>query len=95
MLPSLPGHTWRFSTADQLRHQYPVDARPDGEGLITAACNQLAHAGRIESPGAGPEPHCPRCLTAVTAGDADRIERNQAAHARAQQDELRDGTFNV
>lgn len=96
VLPSLPDHTWRYSTADDLRHQYPVDAQPDGEGLITAACDQLAFAHLTRLPTASAvEAHCPDCLVLTTADAAHRIAEAGEAGARAQQTALQDGTYNV
>jgi len=95
VLPSLPGHTWRYSAADQLRHQYPVDAQPDGEGVITAACDRLAFAHRVDGPRSAAEPHCPDCLIATMADDAARVEQEWEARAHDQQAQLRGDTFDV
>lgn len=95
MLPSLPGHTWRYSTADQQRHQFPADEQPDGEGIITAACDRLALAHRVHEPESSAEPHCPDCLIATMSDEAAQIEQASETHARAQQAELRGGTFDV
>lgn len=68
-LPSLPGHHWRYSptAVDPAAHQYPVDAAPDDEGLVEAACAQPALAVRL-LPAAPWQVACPVCLIeAMTA----------------------------
>lgn len=95
VLPSLPGHAWRYSTADDLRHQYPADVLPDGEGVITAACDRLAFADRTRPPDSAAEAHCPDCLIHTMADAADRIEQAATDGVRLQQDHLKRGTFDL
>lgn len=80
---------------DSLRHQYPVDAEPDGEGVLTAACDRLALADRVHPAGTPGEAHCPDCLSLTAANVVSRVEHVHFEHALAQQAELRNDTPDV
>lgn len=76
MIPAAPGHNWKRATTGWC-HQFPIEAVPDSEGVLTAKCGNLAVLDR------NPDyvgSLCPTCLMDSPSEQlANRMERHASA----------------
>lgn len=86
MIDAMPQHAWWHSITDGLTHQYPIDALPDDEGIVTAACGKEVMEFRVAREERGT--YCSGCLVLIGTWQANRLEHLSVKLATEQRREL-------